>query len=148
MLVDVHLDELDLALGGLHHLFQDRRELLAGAAPRRPEIDQHRLALGFLDHVLHEALRGRVLDHRRLPSLLPRRSAAYFLEPHLAAHGPNTGGSISAIRWVIRRSKRNHQGMFEARPETGSIRGGWPVDSRNFTRSSRPIDVVMVLTSG
>ena len=47
MLVDVHLDQLDLALGGLHDLFQDRRELLAGAAPRRPEIDQHRLALAI-----------------------------------------------------------------------------------------------------
>ena len=54
MLVDVHLDELDLALGGRDHLFQDRGELLAGAAPGRPEVDQHRLALRLLDHVLHE----------------------------------------------------------------------------------------------
>ena len=63
MLVDVHLGELHLALGGLHGFFENRRELLAWAAPGRPEIHQHGLALGFLDHVLHEALRGRILDH-------------------------------------------------------------------------------------
>ena len=62
MLVDVHLDELDLALGRLDHLLQHRGELLAGAAPRRPEVDQHRLALRFLDDVLDEALGRRVLD--------------------------------------------------------------------------------------
>jgi hypothetical protein len=62
VVVDVHLDELDLALGRAHRLFQDRRELLAGSAPGRPEIDQHRLALRFLDHVLHEGLGGGFLD--------------------------------------------------------------------------------------
>ena len=74
VLVDVHLDELDLALGGPHHLFQHRGELLARPAPLRPEIHQHRLALGFLDHVLHERLGGRVLDgrlrDRRRPGIL------------------------------------------------------------------------------
>ena len=45
MVVDVHLDQLHLALGGLHDLLEHRGELLAGAAPGRPEIDQHRLAL-------------------------------------------------------------------------------------------------------
>ncbi len=64
MLVDVHLDELDLALGRLDHLFEDGGELLARATPRRPEIDQHRLALRFLDDVLDETLRRRVLDRR------------------------------------------------------------------------------------
>ena len=62
MLVDVHLDQLDLALGGLDGLLQHRGELLARPAPLGPEIDQHRLALRFLDHVLHEGLRGGVLD--------------------------------------------------------------------------------------
>ena len=62
MLVDVHLDELDLALGGAHHLFEDRRELFAGPAPGRPKIDQHRLAARFLDHVLDEGLGRRLLD--------------------------------------------------------------------------------------
>jgi len=32
MLVDVHLDQLDLALGGSDCLFDDRRQLTAGAA--------------------------------------------------------------------------------------------------------------------
>jgi len=63
VLVDVHLDELHLALGGADDLFQHRTELLARPAPFRPEIHQHRLALGFLDYVLDEGLGGRVLDH-------------------------------------------------------------------------------------
>ena len=62
VLVDVHLDELDLALRGADRFFEHRAELLARPAPRRPEIDQHRLALGFLDDVLDESLGRRVLD--------------------------------------------------------------------------------------
>jgi len=45
MFVDVHLDQLDPALCSTDRLLDDRRELAAGAAPRRPEVDQHRLAL-------------------------------------------------------------------------------------------------------
>src|SRR5882724_2724681 len=68
MLVDVHLDEFHLALGGADRLFQHRRQLAARTAPRRPEVDQHRLALRFLDDVLHERLGGGFLDQigRRL----------------------------------------------------------------------------------
>jgi hypothetical protein len=62
MLVGIQFDQLDLALGGLDDLFEDRGELLAGAAPVGPEIDQHRLALRFLDHVLYERLGRGVLD--------------------------------------------------------------------------------------
>ena len=62
MVVDVHLDQLDLALGRADRLFDDRRQLTAGPAPGRPEVDQHRLALRFLDDVLHEGLGGRLLD--------------------------------------------------------------------------------------
>ena len=62
VIVDIELDQLDRALRRAHRLFQHRRELAAGAAPRRPEIDQHRhLARGF-DHVAHEVLGGGVLD--------------------------------------------------------------------------------------
>ena len=134
MLVDVHLGELDLALGGLHRLFQHRRELLAGAAPGRPEIHQHRLALGFLDHVLHEGLRGRVLDHvgRRPPPL--RRFAASSC---LASARRRRISMSLRIRWVIRLPNAIGSGGSAGRPETRSIRGLWPVDSRNFTRSSR-----------
>jgi hypothetical protein len=64
VLIDIHLDELDLAFGVADNLFQDRRELLAGTAPGRPEINEHRLAFGFLDDVLDKGLRGRVGDQR------------------------------------------------------------------------------------
>ena len=36
MLVDIHLDELDLAARRVDRLFEDRRELFAGFAPRAP----------------------------------------------------------------------------------------------------------------
>src|SRR5215510_2633784 len=63
VLVDVHLDELYLAPGGTNGFLQHRCELLAWPAPFRPEIDQDRLAFGFLDYVFDEALRGRFFDH-------------------------------------------------------------------------------------
>ena len=62
MVVDIELDQPDRALGRAHGLFQDRRELAAGTAPRRPEIDQHRHLARGLDHVAHEVLGGGVLD--------------------------------------------------------------------------------------
>ncbi len=62
MLVDIHLDELDLAVGGADDLFEERGKLTAGTAPGRPEVDQHRLSLGFLDDVLDETLGRRLLD--------------------------------------------------------------------------------------
>ena len=40
-------------------------ELLAGTAPGRPEIDQHRLLARFLDHVGREGRGRHVLDRRR-----------------------------------------------------------------------------------
>ena len=51
-LVDVDLDQPDLAAGGLDHALEDRPELLAGPAPGRPEIDDHRLVARLLDDVL------------------------------------------------------------------------------------------------
>ena len=48
------LTSLTLPLAALHRLFEHGRELLAGPAPRRPEIDQHRLGFGFLDDVFDE----------------------------------------------------------------------------------------------
>ena len=65
VLVDVDLDQRHLAAGVSHRLLQNRRELLAGAAPGRPEIDDHRRLLRRLDHVGGEALSGRVLWLRR-----------------------------------------------------------------------------------
>jgi hypothetical protein len=80
MLVDIHLDQLDLALGRADRLFENGRELSAGSAPGRPEIDQHRLALRFLDDVLHEGLRGRLLD--QIGCCLRRRAAALLNYRH------------------------------------------------------------------
>ena len=65
ILVDVDLDQRHLAAGVSHRLLQNRRELLAGAAPGRPEIDDHRRLLRRLDHVGGEALGRRVLRLRR-----------------------------------------------------------------------------------
>ena len=62
VVVDIELDQPDRALRRAHRLFQDRRELAAGPAPRRPEIDQHRHLARGLDHVAHEVLGGGVLD--------------------------------------------------------------------------------------
>ena len=80
MLVDIHLDQLDLALGRADRLFENGRELAAGSAPGRPEIDQHRLTLRFLDDVLHEGLGGRLLD--QIGCCLRRRAAALLNYRH------------------------------------------------------------------
>src|SRR5262249_5561000 len=56
-------------------------ELLARPAPFRPEIHQHRLALGFLDHVLDEGLGGRVLDHAAGRRPLTALQHRHFVRP-------------------------------------------------------------------
>ena len=60
--VDIHFDERDGALAGADRLFENRRQLLAGAAPRRPKIDQHRPLARGLDDIGHEVLGRGVLD--------------------------------------------------------------------------------------
>ncbi len=65
MLVDVHLHQPDLAARLRDDLLQSRLQLLAGAAPGRPEIDEHGLVSRVLDHVGREALGRHVLDRRR-----------------------------------------------------------------------------------
>ena len=49
VLVDIDLGQHDLAIGGVDHLLDDRAERLAGAAPRRPEVDDDGHLLGLLD---------------------------------------------------------------------------------------------------
>jgi|GEM_PF-837391 len=58
LLVGVDLDELDVRVL-VGDLLEHRREAAAGAAPRRPEIHQHRSRRGALDDGLHEVLVGR-----------------------------------------------------------------------------------------
>ena len=99
MFVDVHLDQLDLAPGGADCLFDDWGELLAGAAPRSPEIDQHRLALRFLNDILHERLGRGVLDevgrrHCRGP-------AALLHYRHVIPRLPNVKEAASSMAWAF-----------------------------------------------
>jgi hypothetical protein len=62
VIIDVELDQLDPAVCFPHHLLDDRGELLAGSAPRRPEIDQDRNILRSLDHVGGKACSRGVRD--------------------------------------------------------------------------------------
>ena len=62
MLVDVELHEADFTAVALDDLLEQRRQLLAGPAPRGPEVDDHGNAARRLDDVLHEACGGRILD--------------------------------------------------------------------------------------
>src|SRR3546814_139987 len=70
--VDIELDDLELAgiLGG--DLFEDRRNHATGAAPLRPEVDQHWLCVAGGFDVLFET---RVRNSRNMftHGLVPRR---------------------------------------------------------------------------
>src|SRR6185437_14402193 len=65
--VDIELRDGELALVGLRHLVQDRREHLAGSAPFGPEIDQHRVCR--LQDILVEGRVRNMLEvaHRAFP---------------------------------------------------------------------------------
>src|SRR5690606_4108617 len=61
MLVDIEFGELHAPARLADDLFKHRGQLLAWAAPGRPEIDQNRLAARFLDNVGGERGGGNVL---------------------------------------------------------------------------------------
>jgi hypothetical protein len=63
ILVDIDLDQPDRATAGLNRLLQQRGKLLAGTAPGRPEVDDHRRLARGLDHVGHETGVGGI-HHR------------------------------------------------------------------------------------
>ena len=63
--VDVDLDQPHLAARTLHRLFQRWAELLARAAPRRPEVDDDRRLLRGVEHVGLEVGGVAVLDEVR-----------------------------------------------------------------------------------
>src|SRR5690606_25516321 len=65
VLVDVDLDEPDLASLLVNHLLEIGGQLPAGPAPGRPEIDEYRGFEGGIDHVFLEGAVGRLLDERR-----------------------------------------------------------------------------------
>src|SRR5262249_35361153 len=62
VLIDIDLYQPYLALLRTHDLLEDRGKLFAGAAPRRPKVDQPRPLPRGLEHVLGEARHGRVFD--------------------------------------------------------------------------------------
>ena len=87
MIVDVHLDEADLALGRRDRFFNDRRELLARTAPRRPEIDDDgRLERGG-DDIRAECRRGRLHGRRGIVLQRHRRHRASLRAPNPRRQG-------------------------------------------------------------
>src|SRR5665811_390696 len=92
VLVDIELHQRDRALGRAHGLLQDRRELLARAAPRCPEINQDRPLARSLDDVAHEIGGGAVLD--QIGARLAR--AAIAENWGLYAHAPLSGAASEA----------------------------------------------------
>ena len=62
VLVDVDLHQPHPPAGGAHHLLDRRRQRLAGAAPGRPEIDQHGHFAAGLHHIGHEGALIAILD--------------------------------------------------------------------------------------
>ncbi len=90
VLVDVDLDQPDAAAGGLHHLLDRRGQLLAGAAPGGPEVDQHGHLAGRLDHVLHEGLLVAVLDDARVGG---GRTLAGGVEQHFHGRHSSSPGA-------------------------------------------------------
>jgi len=64
LLVGVELDELEAAGVVDLELLEDRPERLAWPAPRRPDIEQHRLRERGVDEVGFEVLVGDVLHGR------------------------------------------------------------------------------------
>src|SRR5882724_9727103 len=144
MLVDVHLNDLHPALGGTDRLFQHRRELAARTAPRRPEVDQHRLALRFLDDVLHERLGGGFLD--QIGRRLWRGAARALLydchgNPRPMSGSPMSGSPMSGTVPVLARPELAFHKLSTLKWRFGrkfqSVRKGyrrpswWPVTRRS-----------------
>ena len=82
VLVDVDLDQAHRAARGLDRLLERRGQLLARAAPGRPEVDDHRRRHRGLDDVLGEARRIAVLDQTA-----GRLAAVGFAGPDDGFHG-------------------------------------------------------------
>ena len=96
-------------------------------------------------------LGGGVLDQtvggRRLP--LPRRSAASSCVPRLAPGRPGCPAACSPIKWVIGATElQSGSGVRRAARKPARSAADGRSLRRNLTRSSRAIEVVMVLTSG
>src|SRR5690606_32864626 len=144
VVVDVHLDQADRALGGAHGLLDDRPERLAGTAPGRPEVDQHRAALGFLEHVLGEGLGGGLEDEivgRGGRGKAGRSDVHRLFLGSVAVDHRYLVGLNMACRAVV----YNSAAGSGRRSRTA---GSWPVARMNFRRSPERSEVVAVFTSG
>jgi len=119
MLVNIHLDELDLAARRLDRFFKNWRKLLAGFAPGCPKIDQDRLTRRFSDDIGAEARRGGIFYEQRRRSF--RLSLAASLPAFLTRPRPNNPpcpGTPS--RALMRANRRN----FPDTPPPKCVFGG------------------------
>src|SRR5690606_29700654 len=106
--VDVHLGQYPGAAAFDRELLQHRRELLAGAAPLRPEVDHHRRRERALEHLGLEGGLGDVDD------------------------GHPTGRTSGSSRSPTGRpAARGHHTARRSRP------GGWSTAGRPRTRTAR-----------
>ena len=151
MLVDVHLDELHLALGGLAPTFSSTGvSCLHGPhqGAQKSTSTGWRFDSSITSFmkvwVVVSLINGRRRVRRRRLQHLQHRSC-----PLERSSGAGRPLKLARIKWVTgAECNRKRTPASGRRPETAPIRGSWPVASRNFTRSSRAIEVVMVLTSG
>src|SRR5437868_8802925 len=136
VLVDVELDDLQLALALLRHLLQHRRHRPAGAAPWRPEVDQHRDGT-----VLHFALPGGVAGGDGLvgkDSLFALSAARVVAQARArdAVERATTGaGVFDAV--VVHRRSGNHRDDAGKGGACGAVRAfprsfGYGQDMRAF----------------
>ena len=89
VLVDVHLDEAHLAARRGHRLLKRRRQLLAGAAPRGPEVDDDRHLTRRLDDVGHEGRFVHILDQ-----VAPRGGGGLSLAQFQHRSGPSVAPDV------------------------------------------------------
>ena len=159
MVVDIELDQPDRALRRAHGLFEDRRELPAGAAPGRPEIDQHRHFARGVDHVAHEVLGGGVLDEVGVG----RRRAAGIQDGGIYAHAPCLPALLGGQSSTAKRLRsgdlpakmgcpsafgNSFRRLLRTDAQSASTRGSCPEASMKRKRSGVASLVVAVFSSG
>ena len=145
MIVDIELDQPDRALCRAHRLFQDRRELAAGTAPRRPEIDQHRHLARGLDHVAHEVLGGGVLNQVGLGAAPPSEGFSPAPRTIGVSHAPMLLGSPCPARWAgASRLATGRKPLSAERKDAGVMAASWMKRMRSCVASR----VVAVFTRG
>src|SRR5262249_10964479 len=118
VLVNVELDHADRAVGAAHDPFQDRAQLLAGAAPGRPEIDDDRLVERGVDDLGHETSGGYILDGRgRAGTARPRATDQRFIRHGvLLLSGGNLCQNMAAARGDDKRRARSRRTPYAPGP--------------------------------